>query len=434
MRPLRVLLLNWRDQHHPEAGGAEKYLVTIAEGLAARGHDVTVRTAAYPGALPHEVVGGVRYLRRGGHYSIYLRALAANLLRRGRPDVVVDVQNGVPYLTPLVRRGPVVNLVHHVHREQWPVVFGPRTARLGWWLESRLAPAVYRRRRYVAVSDSTERELVDLGVRRDAVTIIHNGTDAVADDLAVRSPLPRLVVLGRLVPQKRVEIALETVAALRERVPGLHLDVVGTGWWEATVRARVAELGIEDAVTFHGHVSEVEKHVLLSRAWVHVLPSLKEGWGLVVVEAGVHGTPTVAFRGAGGPADSVRDGETGILVDERGGEPDVPAFVAAVERLLTDDALRGRLSDEARRWVARFRWEDTVDAWERLLLAEAGGGRPAASAGVVGDDLLGRRGGVGVGGDGAHAADDPEKGEDDTDDERGDATEARAHGGDCTSR
>lgn len=372
MRPLRVLLLNWRDQHHPEAGGAEKYLVTVAEGLAARGHHVTLRTASYPGALPREVVDGVRYVRRGGHYSIYVRALGANLLRRGRPDVVVDVQNGVPYLTPLVRRGAVVNLVHHVHREQWPVVFGPVMARLGWWLESRLAPRVYRGRRYVAVSDSTERELVGLGVDRAGITIIHNGTDAVADDLAVRSPEPRVVVLGRVVPQKRVEIALEAVSALRARIPGLHLDVVGSGWWEPTLRDRVAELGLEGSVTFHGHVSEVEKHELLSRAWVHAMPSLKEGWGLVVVEAGVHGTPTVAFREAGGPGDSIRDGVTGLLVDDVDGEPDVAAYTEALERLLTDHALRERMSGDVRRWVSRFRWEDTVAAWERLLLAVGG--------------------------------------------------------------
>ena len=203
---LRVLLLNWRDLHHPEAGGAEKYLVTVAEGLAALGHEVTFRTAAYPGALPEETVDGVHYVRSGGHYSIYARAFTGHL--RSRHDVVVDVQNGVPYLSPLATRAPVVNLVHHVHREQWPVVFGPRSARFGWWVESSLAPRVYRRTSYVAVSDSTKRELVALGVDADRITIIHNGTDAVADAEAERAPLPRVVVLGRLVPQKRVEIAL----------------------------------------------------------------------------------------------------------------------------------------------------------------------------------------------------------------------------------
>ncbi len=370
MPRLRVLLLNWRDLQHPEAGGAEKYLVTVAEGLAARGHEVVFRTAAYPGALSDEVVEGVRYLRHGGHYSIYPRAFASH--PGSSFDVVVDVQNGVPYLTPLATRTPVVNLVHHVHREQWPVVFGPRTARFGWWLESRLAPRVYRGTSYVAVSDSTKRELVDLGVGAERITIIHNGTDAVADEDAERSPEPRVVVLGRLVPQKRVELALEAAAALRQRVPGLHLDVVGSGWWEPHLREHVTRLGMEDDVTFHGHVSEAEKHVLLARAWVHAMPSLKEGWGLVVVEAGVHGTPTVAFRTAGGPADSIRHGETGLLVDDDGPEPDVEAFGAALESLLTDERERERMSREARRWVSRFRWEDCVEAWEQLLRREAG--------------------------------------------------------------
>ena len=366
---LRVLLLNWRDLHHPEAGGAEKYLVTVAEGLAARGHDVTFRTAAYPGAVPEETIAGVRYVRRGGHYSIYPRSILGR--RQGGYDVVVDVQNGVPYLSPLVTSTPVVNLVHHVHREQWPVVFGPKSARLGWWLESSLAPAVYRRSTYVAVSHSTRRELVGLGVDEHRITLIHNGTDAVADEGHERSAEPRLIVLGRLVPQKRVEIALDAVAALRSRVPDLRVDVVGTGWWEPHLREHASSLGIDELVTFHGHVSETEKHRLLARAWVHAMPSLKEGWGLVVVEAGVHGTPTVAFREAGGPADSIRHEETGLLVDDATSPGGTRPYAAALERLLTVEEDRSRMSGEVRSWVSQFHWQDCVAAWEELLTREA---------------------------------------------------------------
>lgn len=364
---LRVLLLNWRDLNHPEAGGAEKYLVTVAEGLAARGHAVTFRTAAYPGARPEETIEGVHYVRRGGHYSIYPIAVLGR--SQAKHDVVVDVQNGVPYLSPLVTTTPVVNLVHHVHREQWPLVFGPRTARLGWWLESSVGPAAYRRSNYVAVSHSTRRELIQLGIEPERITLIHNGTDAVADEAQERSPSPRVIVLGRLVPQKRVEIALDTVAALRTRLPGMHLDVVGSGWWEPTLREHASNLGIDELVTFHGHVSEAEKHRLLARAWVHAMPSLKEGWGLVVVEAGVHGTPTVAFREAGGPADSIRHEETGLLVD------DASAFgrrgyAEAVARLLTEHEERRAMSDRVRTWVGRFHWDDCVQSWEDLLLRQ----------------------------------------------------------------
>ncbi len=366
--PLSVVLLNWRDMNHPEAGGSEKYLSEVATGLAAKGHRVTIRTAAYPGALPRETVDGVRYVRRGGRYGVYLRSLAALALGRHRADVVVDVQNGVPFLSPLVRSGsPVVNLVHHVHREQWGVVFGPAVARAGWFLESTVAPRVYGRSRYVAVSESTRDELGGLGVDSARVTVIHNGTDAVADEHVSRAAHPVVMVLGRLVPQKRVEIAMQAVRDLSADRPDLELWVVGSGYWDTELHSVADKLGIRDRVTFTGHVSEAEKHRLLAEAWVLALPSLKEGWGLVVVEAGVHGTPTVAFADVGGLNDSVRDGETGVLV--HGGQAE---FTVALGELLDDDEARAAMSGQVVQWVTRFRWSETVSRWESLLYAAAG--------------------------------------------------------------
>lgn len=360
--PLRLLFLNWRDERHPESGGAERYLVVVTEGLAARGHDVTVLTAGYPGAMPDESINGVHYSRRGGRYSIYPRALMSQLVGAHRADVVIDVQNGVPYLSPLVRRGPVINLVHHVHREQWPVVFGPRVSRLGWWLESSLAPVVYRHTDYVAVSNSTRRELADMGVDPERISVIHNGTDESPDIDVSRASHPLVTVIGRLVPQKRVEIAMRAVAEIAEELPAIELRVVGAGYWESRLRAHAAELGIEGRTTFAGHVSETEKHRILAESWVHALPSLKEGWGLVVAEAGTHGTPTVAFASAGGPNDSIRDGRTGVLVD--GGQTE---FTTALRQLLIDDAHREMLSANAARWVGRFRWEASVARWDELV-------------------------------------------------------------------
>ena len=101
------------------------------------------------------------------------------------------------------------------------------------------------------------------------------------------------------------------------------------------------------------------------------MPSLKEGWGLVVVEAGVHGTPTVAFRSAGGPADSIVDGETGLLVDQAGASPRSRRSQTRRCRCSATAPARDGMSHAARRWVSRFRWEDCIDAWEQLLVREA---------------------------------------------------------------
>lgn len=365
--PLRVLFLNWRDERHPESGGAERYLTAVTEGLAARGHDVTVLTSGYPGAFPTESLNGVRYVRRGGRYSIYPRALVSQALGAHPADVVVDVQNGMPYLSPLVRRVPVINLVHHVHREQWPVVFGPRVSRFGWWLESSLAPAVYRRAMYVAVSDSTRRDLIDVGVDPARITIIHNGTEVPPQIETHRSDRPLVAVVGRLVPQKQIEIVLQSVADIAVDLPDVRLVVVGSGYWEGRLREQVRQLGIEARTTFTGYVSEAEKHRILAESWVHALPSLKEGWGLVVTEAGVHGTPTVAFASAGGTSDSIVDGHTGVLV--RGGQAE---FTAALRDLLINNDRRDLLSSQAEEWAGRFSWARSISQWDDLLCRTVG--------------------------------------------------------------
>jgi glycosyltransferase involved in cell wall biosynthesis len=358
---LRVLLLNWRDCGHPEGGGAESYCERVASGLAALGHDVTVRCARYPGSLEDEVIDGVRYIRRGGRFTLYPWAAAALAGRPREFDVVIDVQNGMPFWAPLFTRAPVVNLTHHLHREQWNVIFGRTLGALGWWLESRVAPRVYRRCRYVAVSEATRSDLVSLGVVAERIALVHPGLDApvlpVDSDAWPRDPQPSVVVLGRLVPHKRVELAIDAVAA----IPGTTLTVIGHGYWEHQLRAHAARLGIADAVTFTGFVDDVTKHRLLASAWVHALPSVKEGWSIAVVESAAHGTPTVAFRSAGGPTESVLDGETGLLVDDPAG------FTAALRRLLADPALREGMARSARVHAARFSWPATAAAVEAEL-------------------------------------------------------------------
>ncbi len=336
-----VLLLCWRDTGHPQGGGSETYLQRIGAQLAASGIDVTLRTARYAGAPRREMVDGVRISRAGGRYSVYVWALLAmarnGLLRRARPDVVVDTQNGLPFLARLIHGRRAAVLVHHCHREQWPVA-GPVLGRLGWFVESRLSPWLNRRNQYVTVSLPSARDLVALGVDSERIALVRNGLDeAPAHTLfGPRAAGPRVVVLSRLVPHKQIEDALEAVAKLRERIPGLHLDIVGDGWWRQRLVDHVHRLDMSDAVTFHGHVDDVTKHHVLQSSWVHVLPSRKEGWGLAVVEAAQHKVPTVGYRSSGGLSDSIVDGVTGILVDNHA------ELVDRLEQLLCDPVLRDR--------------------------------------------------------------------------------------------
>ncbi len=376
-----VLFMNWRDTGHPEGGGSEVYLERVAAEMVGHGYRATLLCQAY-GTAPAEetTAGGVRIVRRGGRHTVYLFAALLYLAgavgigplarrRLGRPDVIVDVCNGMPFLSRLYARRPVIALVHHVHREQWPVVFGPVVARIGWWIESWLAVRVYRRCRYVTVSESTRAELTRLGVDHDRITVIHNGTPEVTGPPVPRTPHPSLVVLGRLVPHKRVELALRATALLSFELPTLELVVAGQGWWDEPLRTLADDLGIAERVRFTGFVPEQRKHELLCGSWLMLVPSLKEGWGLTIVEAGVRGTPSVAFRSAGGVADAMADGETGVLVEN---EYD---FFLQVRALLTDASRRNRMGLAAATHASRFTWEKAGDGFSAVVARQLGGGQ-----------------------------------------------------------
>ena len=371
-----VLLLCWRDTGHPQGGGSETYLQRVGAQLAASGIAVTLRTARYPGAPRREVVDGVQVHRSGGRYSVYVWALLAMAaarfglgpLRGVRPDVVVDTQNGLPFLARLVYGRRVLLLVHHCHREQWPVA-GPILGRLGWFIESTVSPRLNRRNQYVTVSLPSARDLVALGVGNERIALVRNGLDeAPPQSLSgSRSATPRVVVLSRLVPHKQIEDALETLAQLRPRIPGLHVDIVGGGWWRQRLVDHADRLGVSGAVTFHGHVDDVTKHQVLQRSWVHVLPSRKEGWGLAVVEAAQHAVPTIGYRSSGGLSDSIVDGVTGILVDSRA------ELVDRLEQLLCDRVLRDQLGVKAQTRSGEFSWAQTADAVRTVLEAVQAG-------------------------------------------------------------
>jgi glycosyltransferase involved in cell wall biosynthesis len=383
-----VLCLNWRDTRHPEGGGSERYIEQIAEGLATLGDDVTIFCAAHPRAPSDETVNRVRFRRRGGRLSIYLHALWYVL--RHRADVVIDVQNGMPFFSVLVARCPVIVLVHHVHREQWRVVLPRTLAGFGWWIESWLAPRLYRNCQYVTVSEVTRGELAQLGIRSERITVVPNGTSPVppvtggspglAESAAPAVPPPAasgptsarvtagadhsepsLVTVCRLVPHKRVEHAIDVLHRLTDRWPALRLHVVGEGWWSEHLAAYARERGVQDRVTMHGFLDERAKHDVISRAWLHLCPSLKEGWGIVVMEAAAHRVPTVAYRNAGGLAESVVDGTTGLLADTMDG------FTVAVSRLLADDRERAAMGEAARQRALTFTWANSIKAFDSLL-------------------------------------------------------------------
>ena len=351
------MVFNWRDIRHPEAGGAEVNIHEQAKRWVEWGHPVTLFTARPKGHRFRDNIDGIEIVRAGGRFSIYLWAIIAYLLMlRKRADVVLDIENGIPFLTPLYSRKPKVLLIHHLHQDQFLIEMGPIIGRIGRFLERFIVPLLYRSSKIVAVSHSTadrKRGALYKGSELQ-IDVIYNGLDhSLYDSGKQEFSVPTIIYLGRLKAYKRLPLLITIMPTVRKQVPGVTLLIAGDGDALSEAEAEVDRLGVGDFVRFAGRVSEKEKIDLLQRAWVMATPSMNEGWGVTVIEANACGTPAVAYR-VPGLDESIAHGKSGLLADSD------EEFIEHIVAILDNKELRRELSRGAKQWAATFSWDETA--------------------------------------------------------------------------
>ena len=350
----RVVIVAWRDISSPQAGGSELLVDQLAAGLTARGDQVTLLRGGPPTAHTYDVV------RSGGPYTQFLGAPFA-YWRLRECDVVVEVCNGMPFLAPLWSRRPVICMVNHVHTDLWPLRFRPPLSTAGCFLERRVMPWVHRRNLVLTVSASTARELESLGIPRERIRMLTNGA-APAGPPAPRSAEPLFLALGRLAEYKRIDLLLRLWDRVRPVVGG-RLVVAGDGPQRAYLESLAGP-----GVSFAGRVSEEQKHRLLAAAWLLLHPAQIEGWGIVITEAALRGTPAVGFD-VPGLRDSVEHGRTGVLARSEA------EFASAWAALALDPARRAALGEAGRHRAARLRWSTAVRRFSAVIDEAADGAR-----------------------------------------------------------
>jgi glycosyltransferase involved in cell wall biosynthesis len=346
---LRVLVINWRDPKHPQAGGAETYLFEQAKRWVRWGHHVEWLSGGFAGGSWHDEVDSIRIRRVGNAVTVYAAVPWVYLREfRDRFDIILDSSNGIPFFSPLFSMKPKICIMHHVHRE----VFKKHLSR---WLafvlvlfEEKLVPLVYRNVHFVTVSDDTLREMRRLHIGNPGAGIVRNGVDGSLVP-GEKAAVPTILYLGRLKAYKRIDRLIEAFSRVRERLPSAVLRIAGAGDALASLEELTHRLGLERAVFFEGFVPDDRKRELLQQAWVTVNLSETEGWGISTIEGNASGTPAIAYDVPGLREAIVHD-ESGLIVPEGG---DVSGAILAV---LEDDGLRKRLEDGALARAAKFSW------------------------------------------------------------------------------
>ncbi|MGC8651865.1 MAG: glycosyltransferase [Candidatus Micrarchaeia archaeon] len=360
-------MLNWRDIKNPAAGGAEIVVDNLIEGLR-HGNDIVFFTSSYKGAAGHEGGSSVETIRRGSVFTVYVHAFLYLMQHRNEFDAVIESVSTVPFFTPLLFRKTSIIIPHHfmgrlVFREL------PLHAAIAAYMAEKLIPLVYKRSKFVAVSNGVARELERMRISKQNIAIAHPCVSFRSEPLyrsikAAKSPMPTVVTVSRLMCYKRVDMLIKIFSRVLERVEA-KLVVVGSGKELGRLVALVKELRLQHYVEFKGAVSEVEKVRLLKEAWVFSTASSREGFGISALEAEKSALPVVAF-GVGGIADVVKDGYSGFVVREG----DADAYLSRLLGLLVSDAQRRQMSIGALAHSKQFRWNAISDTISLLLKKE----------------------------------------------------------------
>jgi len=358
----KILLINWRDIKNPEAGGAEIYYHEIFKRLATKGYSITVLSHTFAGAPAEETIDGLRVIRMGSKLLFNYQIIRWLLKFQNNFNLIIEDLNKIPFFTPLYITRPRLHLaMHFFGTEIFREAFFPLA--LYVFLMEKLAAIIYRKERFVAISESTASDLERFPVPRSNISIVEPGINtSYFHTVCPKADPPVIAHVGRLMKYKNVQFVIACLPDLIKHSPGLTFHIGGFGDYRGHLEKLASSLGVADRVTFLGRISEDEKRILLSKATFFVNPSAKEGWGINNIEANLCGTVSLS-NNVHGLRDSVIDNVTGLLY-----KPDNKAdFIAKAIVLLTDGNKRTAMEAAALKRARGLDWDEIAKAMERAI-------------------------------------------------------------------
>lgn len=367
---LNILLFNWRDVRHEWAGGAERYIQEISKNWVREGHSVTLFASWDGKTKRYEEIDGVKTIRRGGFFSVYVLAFLYYALKLGgKYDIVVDCENGIPFFTPLYSTKPKVLLIHHIHREVHQKYLTFPLSFIAIFLESVLMPAMYKKLPIVTVSKSSKEDIIASGLAGEGrISVINPGVEMDKFTTGEKTNNPSFVYFGRVQKYKNIGLALFAFAEVLKKHSSATFTIAGEGDDRVSLEKLSKKLGIHASVNFLGRVDNSARTKLLAESWVALQPSIYEGWGITVIEANASATPVIASN-VKGLKDSVKDGVTGMLFKSG----DYQDLALKMEEMIVNTKLRDELSSNALEWSASFNWNDAAGEFQEIVYSAVGG-------------------------------------------------------------
>ena len=367
-----ILFLNWKDLKNPDVGGAEIIVYEMARRLVGQGHSVTWFCRSYPNAKELDEYDGIKIIRRGNLLSVYWEAFRYYSSLGVKPDKVIDCVNTICWQTPLyVPKSDRVMLVNQLAKEVffYELPFPLSYLAYGFeWLEY----LTYKTTNVICYAQSTKKDLETFGLSHKNISIFPLGLDHQRYNVGKKSKEPLFVFVARMARMKRPDLCVEAMSIVAKVYPAAQLAMIGYGPMEEYLSQRITQLNLEntislvnkDALFFKKNMKD-KKIWYMQQAWALLLPSVKEGWGMVVTEAASCGTLSIVTD-VTGLRDSVQNDVTGMYISS---SPTKEELASRMIAIIENKKLREKLSKKAKENADLFTWEKSYREFLRLLKA-----------------------------------------------------------------
>lgn len=354
-------------------GGGENRYFQIAKRLAKK-HEVHVFTMKIKGEKNYDEVDGIHIHRLGTlKHPLDKRSLAplpfyliSSLFQRMKNFDVIDCNTYFPcfsgYIKSRLNDIPIIATIHDVYLKMWGESLGNKFLQpIGRVIEKVVCSLPYDK--IITVSSSTKKLLIKyFSVPDRRIEIIPNGIDTnFIDKVRAKKIKNQICYVGRLVPHKHVDDLILAIEKIREDIPDIKCKIVGGGILKDKLEAMVKEKNLDENIEILGYMKNYEDVIkIMKESEVFVLPSTREGFGIVMIEAMRCKAVPVAYN-----LDAYKDfctSDNSILVEER----DINALANGIKRLLKEDKLRIKMSLEGYKTSKKFDWKEIAERVEKI--------------------------------------------------------------------
>jgi glycosyltransferase involved in cell wall biosynthesis len=358
---MHILVINWRCIKNPLAGGAEIYFQEIFRRLVKKGLKITQLAVKFPKSSEKEIIDGIEILRMGDALTFNFTVMRElpHILEASDYELVIDDINKIPFFSPWFTKKPVLALVMHLFRKS--IFREVSFLKAGYvYLAECLIPLCYKNNYFATLSLSSKEDLVKMGIKESKISVIPPGIDLEKYQPDFCEKKEKLILhVGRLKRYKSVDHLILAAHKLIKKRQDFKVIIVGTGDDEERLKKLTYDLDLTDYVIFTGYLSDEEKIRYYKKARVLVENSIKEGWGMITIEANACGTPVISSKSPG-LKDAVVDGVTGFLYEYG----NIQELVEKLEQVLSDDELTIKMAQAGIEWAKQFSWDK---ASEKML-------------------------------------------------------------------